>query len=472
MAEDRIVISDISGDAIVRTPKKRSMKIGVGYKGGNLPEAYQTKIDYYDESEADMWDAYERLSFHMDFGAVFREALVASLLPPFHFESESGKHEDVERFWRTHDMDRQLKLVVEQAVTYGTGVGQYTFVGSDKGQLLHFKRLDTKSLKLDKDKKGIITVTQAAESGTKTIGKVPMFRPPDMMFFWQPFENPRSAYGWSAFRPVIHNLTGLTDLGKDIFAAIKNLAYTQRVMEMDLSDANTVEEKDSAIEDATEFFDRFESASNSVLVYENCHNYGFAGTAGSQTSSGTRMQSLMPIIEPVLSVALMRFKIALGHFQQADASRQVIKEQEEAMERAVAPTREDLKRKILNELVPRILKLPYPESEDEVELIPDHDVKLVWDVGLPSNIRDKIDIFSLAIEYQMVTPKYASEQCGFDDPYAEWDANGFLKASEMEIKAQEEQIAAAKARPAMGAGSSVASKQDARRNVRNKEGAN
>jgi len=461
--EDReIKITDISGSKIVRKPRSRSRVVGIGYKGGELPEAYETRVDYSTETEKDMWDVYEKLGYHMDFGAVFREALVAQLLPPFHFESESGKHEDVERFWRQHGMDTQLRLVVDQAVTYGTGVGQYTFVGADKTQLLHFRRLDTKSLDLEKDKKGIITITQE----NKKVGVIPVIRPPDMVFFWQPFENPRSAYGWSSFRPVVHNLTGLTELGKDIFAAIKNLAYTQRVMELDLSDANSVDEKDEAIKETTEFFDRFESATNSVLVYENCHDYGFSGTIGSSTASGARMQSLMPIIEPVLSVALMRFKIALGHFEQADASRQILKEQEQAMERAIEPSREELKYKILNEIVPRILGEMYPEEEENWEMIPDHDVKLVWDIGMPSDIRDKIDIFSLAIEYKMVTPKFASEQCGFVDQYAKWDPNGFLEGSEMEQEAQESQIKVAESPPALGAGSSVASKQDARRNVK------
>jgi hypothetical protein len=237
-------------------------------------------------------------------------------------------------------------------------------------------------------------------------------------------------------------------------------------MKLDLSDANSVAEKDSAIADTTEFFDRFESATNSVLVFENCHDYGFAGTVGSQTSSGQRLASLMPIIEPVLSVALMRFKIALGHFEQADASRQILKEQEEAMERAIEPDRDEIRRKIVTEIVPRILGLPYPEEETDWKVIPDHDVKLVWDIGMPSNIRDKIDIFSLAIEYKMVTARYASEQCGFSDPYAEWDANGFLVASEMEIEAQESAIKVAESPPALGAGGSVANRQDARKNVR------
>lgn len=487
---NEIKIKDLQGERIVRAPKKKSMVIGTAYIGGNplsptvlntkdkmqnerLPEAYETRASYYNNIEKDMWDMYDKLANHTDFGAVFREALVAQLLPPFHFESKSGDHEKVEDFWRQHDMDHQLSLVIDQGVTYGTGVGEYTFVGKEMTQLLSFRRVDTKSLDLEKDKKGIITIKQTStdESEPVTLDVVPTNHPPDMTFFWQPFENPRSAYGYSAFRPVIHNITGLNELGKDIFAAIKNLAYTQRVMQLDLSDANTVDEKDSAIADTTEFFDRFESATNSVLVFENCHDYGFAGTVGSQTASGQRLQSLMPIIEPVLSVALMRFKIALGHFEQADASRQVIKEQEEAMERAVEPTRNEIRRKILAELVPRILGLEYPDDETDWKVIPDHDVKLVWDIGMPSNIRDKIDIFSLAIEFGIVTPRYASEQSGFNDPYADWDENGFLKKSEMEIEAQTEQIAVAKAGPQMGAGSSVTNRQDARRNVRNDQGA-
>lgn len=468
-----ITVTDISGQTVVRRPQKHSRAVGISYAGGDLPEAYDTRVDYTTETEKDMWDMFEELAYHTDFGSVFREAYVSNLFPPFHFESVSGKHEDVQAFWEQHNMDTQLRMVIDQAATFGTGVGQYTFVGGEKRQLLNMRRLDTMSLKLEKDSKGIIKITQTQSGGeAKTIDTIPVSRPPTMTFFWQPFENPRSAYGWSAFRPVVHNIKGLSDLGKDIFAAIKNLAYTQRVFKLDLRDANSVDEKDEAIKETTKFFDRFESATNSVLVFENTHDYGFAGAVGGQTASGQRLQSLMPIIEPVLSVALMRFKIALGHFEQADASRQILKEQEEAMERAIQPQREELKNKILNEIVPRILALEFPEKEEDWKIIPEHDIKLVWDIGMPSDIRDKIDVFSLGIEYGLVTPRYASEQCGFTDLFAKWDANGFLVKSEMEVEAQKEGIAAAKAAPEKGVGSSVASKQDARRNVRNKKGAN
>jgi hypothetical protein len=261
----------------------------------------------------------------------------------------------------------------------------------------------------------------------------------------------------------------------DVFAAIKNLAYNQRVMKLDLSDANSVEEKDAAIDATKEFFDRFESATNSVLVHENVHEYGFAGSVGGQTSAGGRMQPLMPIIEPALSVALLRFKIALGHFEQSGVNTQILKEQEEAMERAVNPLRNDLRLKIENELVPRILGLTFPTDEASQDLVPDHDVILVWDIGEPSNIRDKIDIYTMAIEFGLITPRFASERCGFSDPYAEWDDNGFLVKSEVEQEQADADVESSKAsakaatmRPAMGKGSSVTSRQNARRNVRDK----
>ncbi len=483
---EELTITDIAGRKVIRPAKKKTRLLGVGYMGGNpvsptitgvneknrTPSAYETRADYSPKVENEMFGIYEKLAYHNDFGCVFREALVSQICPHFHFESESGKHEDVEAFWKQHEMDTHLHSIVDQAVSYGTGVGQYTFIGKDARQLLYMTRLDTTSLELEKDKKGVITVkqTQKDEKGQETkvvIDKIPVGRPPEMIFFWQPFHNPKSAWGWSSFRPVIHNITGLSEMGRDIFAAIKNLAYNQRIMALDLSDANSIAEKDAAIADATLFFDRFESATNSVLVFENCHEYGFAGTAGGQTSAGARMQPLMPIIEPVLSVALQRFKIALGHFEQSDASRQILKEQEEAMERAIEPLRENLKWKILNEIVPRILGLAFPDSETDWHVIPEHDIRLVWDIGMPSNIRDKIDIYSLAIEYGMVTPQYAAQMCGFADPNAEWDEYGFLLKSEAEQDLEAAQIKAATMRPTQGKGGSVASRQDARRNVRN-----
>lgn len=486
---EEIKIKDISAVPFpeVREARKSSKKVDVGFIGGTtsapldrLPEAYETKADYSNSKENDLFIIYRILSFHNEFGVVFREALTSELLPPFHFESVSGKHEDVTRFWNQHNMNERLRAVVDQAVTYGTGVGQYIFIGSDAKQLLNFKRIDTRSLKLKKDiKTGDIEISQSVtneggEAG-KVIDTVVDGRVPEMVFFYQPFHNPESAYGFSAFRPVIQTMGGLSEMAHDVFAAIKNLAYNQRVMKLDLSDANTVEEKDQAIEETKKFFDRFESATNSVLVHENVHEYGFAGSVGGQTSAGGRMQPLMPIIEPALSVALIRFKIALGHFEQSGVNTQILKEQEEAMERAITPLRTDLKLKIENEIIPRILGLDYPEDETDPELIPDHDVILVWDIGEPANIRDKIDIYTMAIEFGLITPRYAAERCGFKDPYAEWDGNGFLVKSEVEqeqadaaLETAEASAKAATMRPTMGKGSSVTSRQNARRNVRDK----
>ena len=126
--KDEITITDISSTQVLRKPRKHSRKIGTAYIGGvtagsgvttRLPEAYEVRADYMDKLEKDLWDIYERLGYHTDFGAVFRDALVSQLLPPFHFESESGKHEIVEDFWKQHDMDNQLRQIVDNPKIIG-----------------------------------------------------------------------------------------------------------------------------------------------------------------------------------------------------------------------------------------------------------------------------------------------------------------------------------------------------------------
>jgi hypothetical protein len=256
----------------------------------------------------------------------------------------------------------------------------------------------------------------------------------------------------------------MSDMSKDIFAAIKNFAYTQRVVSLDLKDAASKEEKDKAILEATKFFDRFESATNSVLIHENVHAYGFAGTIAGQTSTGQRLAPLMPIIHPILAVSLNRFKMSMGLLSPEDAK--IVKEQEQMMEAAVQPFREALKQQILNEIIPRILAMEYKFDETDWRMVPEHDIIIVWDIGQPSSIRDKIDIYTVAVEYGLVTPRFACEQCGFKDPYASWDKNGFLEKSETEEAQAEAQTEVATMKPTMGKGSSVTSKVDARRGLR------
>jgi len=476
---DEIAVTEIEPTELVR-PKKsaaRSYKIGVKYIGGNGPDAYDTrKADEYNAStEKDLWDLFQELGYYNDFGTVFRDSLSAALFPPLHFVSKTGEITEevkkVQRFWDEHNMNMRIREVVDQAIVYGTGVATYAYLGANKQQLINFNRVDSKSLRLEKDKKGNVKVKQTQTAGNeeavdRTLDTVPQNAFPQMIWFLQFFPNPQSAYGYSAYRPVIHNITGLSQMGKDIFAAIKNLGYIQRVVKLDLADAANKEEKDSAIDEVTKYFDRFDSSNNSVLVFENCHDYGFSGITEGQTTSGIRLMPLMPIIEPALSVALLRFKMALGHFQQADSSRQILKEQEQAMEEAIQPLREFLKNKILNEIVPRILGLAYPENEDIV-IGPEHDTDIVWDIGKPTNLRDKVDMYTILVEYKIITPHFAHDLLDMNDPYAEWDTSGFMKPSEFE----QEQLKVQAASPFGGAptpsggASDTSKKQDARRNL-------
>jgi len=438
------------------------------------PGAYDTLLKYKDIPEPSLFDLWAELAFHTDFGSVFKDALVSAILPPFHFTSKSGKHKQVEDFWKQHQMNDQLRSVVEQGIVYGAGVGQFRLKGLKSPQLLHFKRLDSTSIELERDSSGNIKVFQKQEGKDGKSSKIKLEtivdgRLPKNVFLYVPFENPRSPWGWSAFRPVIFNISGLNEMGIDIFAAVKNNAYIQRVLKMDLSDAKDLDEKDNAIGEATEYFDRFESATNTILVMENVHEFGYAGSLPGQASGGQRLTPLMPIIEPVLSVTLLRFKMALGHFEQANATAKILKEQEDAMEDAIMCNRLSLCNKIIYEIVPKILGLQYPENMKDWRLAPEHDVEIVFDHGRPTSLRDKVDIYTVAVEFGMMTPRRASELCDLDDPYANWTKNGFLKDGPQDLQAK--QAGAAVAGPKPGSGTTT-QKANARRTIRNESGAN
>jgi len=463
---------------------KNTYNVGVAYMGGEGPEAYDTTKEYTDNTEKELWELFEELAFHNDFGTILRDSLSSALLPPMHFVSKTGELTDevkkVQRFWDEHNMNHRIKEVLDQAISYGTGVATYAYLGTDKKQLINFNRVDTQSLTLEKDKKGNIKVKQSQSSGNeeavdRTLDTVPQNAFPQMIWFLQLFPNPKSAYAYSAYRPVIHNITGMSQMGKDIFAAIKNLGYIQRVVRLDLSDAADQDEKDNAIDEVKAHFDRFDSSNNSVLVFENCHDYGMSGVTAGQTTTGSRIVPLMPIIEPVLSVTLLRFKMALGHFQQADSSRQILKEQEEAMEEALQPMREYIKQKILNEIIPRILGLEYPEEEDIV-IGPEHEIDIIWDIGKPTNLRDKVDMYTILVEYKIITPHFAHDLLDMNDPYVEWDTTGFMKPSEFELESQKIQAqapfggAGGAPTPAGGA-SDTSKKQDSRRALKREGGA-
>lgn len=272
-----------------------------------------------------------------------------------------GSDADVEKvreFFYLNGTESQLKELTLQGVLFGNGFGQREMKGNalkpfdpKKPYEPSFKRIDAGTILIERDSKGTETFTQ--QVGDKTI----KLKREDILAI-RLKRLPNTPYGVSFIRSSLPALQALSELVRDIPAAIKNISYNHRLAKLDLDGYDTVDEKIKAINEFTDSFNRVDPASNGVITIDKEHDVGWMANIGGQGGNQSRMMPMMDFIEPLLSFTMLNLLMALGHIQQTGANKAIIDAQEQKVKERLANIKAEWARTIDLELLQYIVGGP------------------------------------------------------------------------------------------------------------------
>lgn len=335
-------------------------------------------------------------AFFTEYRRLFLESMIVSVLVRFladeiagsayYFEGPEDDVESVENFFFENDVRDHLEEVVMQGILYGTGLGFVDLQeqpteedGSVDTTVTDFRRIDVNTVDLQRDDQTAdIDVIQKAENRVDE-EDLPINDENRLMLRF--IRWPDTPWGVSFLRGVLMGAQGLDDLFRDIPPAIKQLAYLDRVLKLDLSEIGDPEQKKSILQNSRDAFEGYDSATTTVIAMDAESELGFMGTVGGGGGSQRRVDKIMPIIEPIMMFVLLSFNMAPGEVMQTGANRSIIEQQSRLARKRINTLREKFKREVEKSLIAPILgeegkpsvQLRYKpdpiDPEDEAEVL-------------------------------------------------------------------------------------------------------
>jgi hypothetical protein len=220
---------------------------------------------------------------------------------------------------------------------------------------------------------------------------------PDFLIHMMVREEVGIPYGISLLRSNIVFLTALMDVGGDIMAALKRVAYAPIVASLDLDAYSDDTEKEKAMDAFALKLKNIQSSTNNFTI-DNKHKLELLGQGG----AGARLLPTNDMIEPILSVVLLNFGVPLGMFLQTGANKSIIDEQRAAMQRFY----EQLRNKIKFYVETRMI--PYITGRNTI---------LVWNKPSITNldVQNAFKVHITAFEKGLLSAEYIKEHWDIDD---------------------------------------------------------
>ena len=281
----------------------------------------------------------------------------------FHFEGPGA--EDVENFFKLNKTRKTLKLALRETIVYGNGFLGLTILNQQLTKLTVVPAISV-TITLDEDgAREYSQVQTRVVDGQPAQTDKPLNKSNLIHFTIKELSD--LPYGISLLRPNLHFLRSLLDVGGDIPAAIKRVAYSPTVALLDLEGYATDEEKETVVENYAKKLNKVASATSNYAI-DKRHDLRLLN----QGAAGAQQLNVVQLIEPILAVVLLNMGMPIGFFLQAASNRAVLREQREGIQRFIAELKSDIALEIESELVPRITG---------------EEAHVVWELALSDQIR-------------------------------------------------------------------------------------
>jgi hypothetical protein len=189
----------------------------------------------------------------------------------------------------------------------------------------------------------------------------------------------------------------MMDVGGDIMAALKRVAYAPIIAQLDLDSLATDAEKETYMKAFSDKLKNIQSSTNNFTV-DKKHVLSLLG----QGAAGARLLPTVDLIEPILSVILINFGIPLGMFIQTGANKSIIAEQRAAMQRFYEDLRNRIKYYVETKMIPYITG---------------RDTKLIWNKApiTSPEVQDAMKVHILAFQNGLLSAEYIKDQWDITD---------------------------------------------------------
>jgi len=276
------------------------------------------------------------------------------LFANYHFEGKGAPA--VEKYWRDHNMYNKIWQLGRTTLKYGTGIAQKikTNLGGVKGLRIFY----TPDFKVDRDErtwdeKWKYSGTGDAISDTWKYndGKSKKF------VILRPFNRPETPWGFAIAHQCYHALQSLYKITiEDIPAGAENFMTIERVIRADFSNYVKEEDKLAAGKTLQENWSRANPAKGDIRIIDNHHELGYMGSLSGGTPA-RKLEHIMSFIEPLMSVVLLNYYMAIGIIRQDGANKSLIKRQEWKAFELMQPIKKYVAEEIIRQFIePHVIK--------------------------------------------------------------------------------------------------------------------
>lgn len=313
------------------------------------PYAYSTFRGLFNYTEPSFYRDYDESYRQNPFTSMVVEYLMHEVFAnDYHFEGPGGKV--VEAFFQLDNTREKIKISTREMFKKGNGFMDKTKKGN---KLIKTRVLHTDYITIDFDPKtGDRIYKQTGAPGVPVAGGGTgsmITLKPDFLIHYMLKEEVGIQYGVSLLRNNLVFLTALMDVGGDIMAALKRVAYAPIVANLDLDWLADEKKKEDYITAYKKNLTEVQSATNNFVV-DKRHKLELLGSG----AAGARLLPTNQMIEPILSVVLINFGVPLGIFIQTGANKSIIEEQRAAMQRFYEDIRNRIKYYVETKIIPDI----------------------------------------------------------------------------------------------------------------------
>lgn len=312
--------------------------------GTSITRFQQSMFNPYDYSLFRNLYSYSEPSFYTDYDESYRQNPFTSMVieylmhevfaNDYHFEGPGAKV--VEDFFVLDNTREKLKISFREALKKGNGFMDITVKGK---KLVRTRVLVPNDIWVDIDSKTGDRVYKQSNKDLK----------PEYLIHMTVRDEVGVPFGASLLRNNLLFLTGLMDVGGDIMAALKRVAYSPMVAKLDLENLADETEKKKYMDAYSEKLKNVTSATNNFTI-DKRHDITLLG----QGSAGAKLLPTNDLIEPIISVVLINFGIPLGMFLQTGANKSIIDEQRQSMQRFYEDLRGRIKYYVETKMIPYI----------------------------------------------------------------------------------------------------------------------
>lgn len=263
---------------------------------------------------------------------------------------------DVELHFKNTDSHEKLLQATIQAIVLGTGTAQLVTRGDSVDDEEGMQLIDTKSLTFRAERQDDGTFEEIIEQQGQELNI-------DNLLLLRLKRYPGRVQGISMMTSVLFSLEAMNDLIEDIPAAIKQLAYVQRIAKLDLEGVDTQEEKETIMQDMTAKFSRINTAKSSVATIDKRHDLGIMGNVSGAGGGQSRIIPIRDLIEPLVAWTMLNFNMGLGHILQTGANKALLEQQESRIRVAMDQLRKNWARQVEKQYLDRIT------GEDTVKIV-------------------------------------------------------------------------------------------------------